>query len=230
MSSQERPKSAKELLEKAWELTEQSMALIGLQIPGFIDFPIGGVKYSQATRVAELDQLAKAIGAIDEDIGRLARGAPALTYTSGAIEQLRRDKSALIELQRRALRSGCPKASTVIEALFPDIPVKKMTASEKAEIEQWLAARKEEGLKIDPETAEVDWAYGTDQDPYRVWDDWEVPEEIRGYGRLYFARSPGSDIWVEFGDLPQATYERLEERRRPKLAYPAWSDAADVPF
>ena len=31
--------------------------------------------------------------------------------------------------------------------------------SEKNNVEQWLAIRKEAGLKIDPETAEVDWCY-----------------------------------------------------------------------
>jgi hypothetical protein len=113
MSSQKTPKSAKA------ELTEQSMALIGLQIPVFIQFQIGDAGHIRPTRVAELDELAKAIGAIDEDIGRLVWGAPALGYTSEDIEQLRRDKSALTELQKRALRSGCPKASTVIEIAIP---------------------------------------------------------------------------------------------------------------
>ena len=30
----------------------------------------------------------------------------------------------------------------------------------------WLAVRKEAGLKIDPETAEVAWTYGLGDDPY----------------------------------------------------------------
>jgi hypothetical protein len=219
MSSQETPKSAKELLKKAWELTEQSMALIGLQIPLYIRFQIGGARHIRPTRVAELDELAKAIGTIDEDIGRLVRGAPALSYASEDIEQLRRDKSALTELQKRALRSGCPKASTVIESLFPDIPIKKKTESEKAEIEQWLAARREEGLKIDPETAETEWWYAQTLDPYGV--DPDLPDEFWQVGREYFASSPGSDIWVSFRDLPDATRERLWEKRRRELAFPA---------
>jgi hypothetical protein len=32
-------------------------------------------------------------------------------------------------------------------------------------MEQWLAIRKEAGLKIDPETAEVEWTYAYIQDP-----------------------------------------------------------------
>ena len=165
--------------------------------------------------------MAKAIGAIDEDIGRLVQGAPALIYDDSDVEQLRQEKAALIELQKRAGRSGCPGSTTVIEALFPDIPVKKKTASEKAEVEQWLAIRKEAGLKIDPETAEVDWGYGQTLDPYGVLDEWELPEEFHQVGREYFARSPGSDVWVHFSDLPDAVREKLWAKHRSQIAFPA---------
>jgi hypothetical protein len=74
------------------------------------------------TRVAELDELAKANRrrAIDEDIGRLARGGPALVFYDADIERLRQEKAALIELEKRAAGSGCPGSTTVIEAVFPD--------------------------------------------------------------------------------------------------------------
>jgi hypothetical protein len=61
-------------------------------------------------------------------------------------------------------------------------------------IEDWLAIRKEAGLKIDPNTAEVHWEYGYTLDRYGVHPG--LPEELRQVGREYFARSPGSDIWV----------------------------------
>jgi hypothetical protein len=35
-------------------------------------------------------------------------------------------------------------------------------------VEQWLAVRMEAGLRIDPETAEVDWRYGAIFDPYEI--------------------------------------------------------------
>ena len=174
---------ARELLAKGWELTQRSMDLIGLPVPHYIHFQIEGTKQIRATRVAELDELAKAIGALDTDIGRLVQGMPALVSYDSDIERLGREKAALAELQKRAGRNGCPGSTTVIEALFPDVPVKKKTASEKAEIEKWLAIRKEAGLKIDPETAEVDWDYGNDFDPYGVWDEWEVPQEFEVVGR-----------------------------------------------
>ena len=74
----------------------------------------------------------------------------------------------------------------------------------------WLAVRKEAGLKIDPATAEVDWHYAYTVDPYGIGP--ELPEEARQVGREYFARSPGSDVWVEFGDLPEATRDALWKR------------------
>jgi len=72
--------------------------------------------------------------------------------------------------------------------------------------EEWLAIRKEAGLKIDPET------YGVHPD---------LPEEYRQIGREYFARSPGSDIWVSFDDLPDAIREALWEKKKRELAFPA---------
>ena len=79
-------------------------------------------------------------------------------------------------------------------------------------VKQWLAIRKEAGLKIDPKTAEVTWIYAWMFDPYGVLPD--LPEEYQQVGREYFARSPGSDVWVDFGDLPAATRDALWKRRR----------------
>jgi hypothetical protein len=88
--------------------------------------------------------------------------------------------------------------------------------SKHTELEEWLAIRKAEGLKIDPDTAEVDWEYGQILDPYRVHPD--LPEECQQIGRVYFARSPGSDIWVCFYDLPKKTCDALWECLESKLA------------
>ena len=79
-------------------------------------------------------------------------------------------------------------------------------------VEQWLAIRKEAALKIDPDTAEVNWHYIQILDPYGVRPD--LPEECDCFGRGFFARSPGSDVWVSFYDLPEnvvkALWKRLE--------------------
>ena len=90
----------------------------------------------------------------------------------------------------------------------------KEAETDQMTVEQWLATRKEAGLKIDPETAEVDWTYALTLDPYGVYRD--LPEEYQQVGREYFARSPGSDIWVNFGDLPEATEKALWEKHKRK--------------
>ena len=78
---------------------------------------------------------------------------------------------------------------------------------QKPGAKEWLAIRKEAGQKLDPEAAEVICRYVQIADPYGVCADF--PEELDCVGRLFFARSPESDIWVEFGDLPKATVEKL---------------------
>jgi hypothetical protein len=83
-------------------------------------------------------------------------------------------------------------------------------------VEQWLQVRKEAALRIDAETAEVFWTYGLTMDPYGVLPD--LPEEYRQIGREYFARSPESDIWVSFSDLPNDTCKKLWEMHKHKLA------------
>lgn len=86
-------------------------------------------------------------------------------------------------------------------------------------VDQWLAIRKEEGARINPETAEVMWTYALTFDPYHVYPD--LPEELQQVGREYFARTPDSDIWVWFGDLPRDVSQRLREKHFRKLCFPA---------
>jgi hypothetical protein len=85
--------------------------------------------------------------------------------------------------------------------------------------EQWLAIRKKAALRIDPETAEAEWTYAQTLDPYGV--DPGLPEELQQVGREYFARSPGSDVWVWFGDLPEKIRGALWEKHKSRLAFPA---------
>jgi hypothetical protein len=81
----------------------------------------------------------------------------------------------------------------------------------------WME-RKEAGFKIDPATAEVLWTYGDGYNPYGLFP---YDEECACIGRVYFARSPGTDIWVSFCDLPEATSDALWKKHRRKLAFPA---------
>lgn len=89
-------------------------------------------------------------------------------------------------------------------------------------VEEWLAIRKEEGKSIDPATAETRWSYERVADPYGVIPNSDLSDEGRGVsGRAYWARSPGSKIWVLFDDLPEATVKALWTRDKRELAFPA---------
>src|SRR5438477_12754806 len=85
--------------------------------------------------------------------------------------------------------------------------------------EYLCALRRAVGLYIDPETAEVEWTYAEITDPYG--DDPGPPEECDQFGREYFARSSGSDVWICFSDLPDATRDVLWEQHKSRLAFPA---------
>jgi hypothetical protein len=89
-------------------------------------------------------------------------------------------------------------------------------------MDQWLKIRREAGLKIDPENAEVCWRYAQTLDPYGI--DPDLPEECQQIGREYFARSPESDIWVCFGDLPEGVREKLWKMRMSEARSACRSD------
>jgi hypothetical protein len=90
--------------------------------------------------------------------------------------------------------------------------------------EWFYALQKAAGKLIDPATAEVEWFYEQTLDPYRVHPD--LPEEAQQVGREYFARDPAGDpcLWIEFGDLPEATRNALWEKHKKQLAFPAGLD------
>jgi hypothetical protein len=75
-------------------------------------------------------------------------------------------------------------------------------------------------------------------DLYGVLDEWELPEEFDSLGRGHFARSPGSDVWVHFSDLPDGVEKQLWASHRSRIAFPAGlkglsgtaSNLADIPF
>ena len=94
---------------------------------------------------------------------------------------------------------------------------KRKRKGDDPETKAWLDERKREALLIDPATAEVDWSFGQTLDPYGMIPD--LPEELQQAGREYFARRPGSDIWVNFGDLPDDVRRKLRKHPNAKLAH-----------
>ena len=112
----------------------------------------------------------------------------------------------------KALRKAVRKKPNK-KARINDVPTVEVT------VEYLEALRKEVGRHIDPDTAEVDWVYAQVLDPFG--DGRDLPEEFQQVGRDYFARSPGSNLWIWFHDLPDATADRLLEKHEHKLAFPA---------
>lgn len=123
------------------------------------------------------------------------------------------DEIAWKDLNATERRLACRSMEAALKIGNDKLGLRQMT------VEQWLAIRKQAGLKIDPETAEVEWTYAQTLDPYGVYP--ELPEECWQVGREYFARSPGTDIWVWFGDLPEKTRHALSEKRPSNLALSA---------
>jgi hypothetical protein len=85
-----------------------------------------------------------------------------------------------------------------------------MTPEEVRERDEWLAIRKGAALKIDPATAQIWWSWAEILDPYGVYP--EVQYEASCIGRCYYARSPESDIWVWWGDLPDDVSDKLQQK------------------
>ena len=105
------------------------------------------------------------------------------------------------------------KGMTDLRQTTEDVPTVEVT-------KKYLnALRKAVGLHIDPETADVEWIYAQTLDPYG--DDPDLPEECWCVGRAYFARSPGSEVWICFYDLPKEVREALWKKHKSKLAFPA---------
>jgi hypothetical protein len=100
----------------------------------------------------------------------------------------------------------------------PNLPPACVAPSIRVTREYLSSLREAVGLHIDPETAEVMWTYGQTMDPYG--GEPNLPDEYYQVGREYFARSPGSNIWINFSDLPEATETKLWERHKSKLAFP----------
>jgi hypothetical protein len=81
----------------------------------------------------------------------------------------------------------------------------------KAEYDRRMEERRAAGLLLDPSTAQIYWHYARTCDPY--CDGLPLlPEEEDLVLREYFARAPGSDIWVSVRDLPDATRDAIWKR------------------
>jgi hypothetical protein len=72
---------------------------------------------------------------------------------------------------------------------------------------EFFMMRKEAGLRVDPETAEICREWRESFDPYDVLGS--VPPECQSVGSEWFARAPSTNEWVLFEHLPPATRAML---------------------
>ena len=136
--------------------------------------------------------------------------------------KLPREMRGMFAVQKINAFRGCENTMRKKQTKTERLAARQKAPQESADQikkREWLAIRKKAGRRIDPETAEVLWSYEYTLDPYGL--EPELPEEYRQVGREYFARSPGSNIWVWFGDLPAATQDALWEKHKSSLAFPA---------
>ena len=68
---------------------------------------------------------------------------------------------------------------------------------------------------MDPETCTVNCGYGEVLDPYGVVG---VGPEESCVGREYWARSPESDVWINFVSLPESVSDALMTKHRKASA------------
>jgi hypothetical protein len=88
----------------------------------------------------------------------IKKSAPIAVVEDVSVIQLQQeDKMAIVDEYRAHMKARASATSAELEEM-------KIT-------EQWLAIRKEEGLKINPDTAEVYGEYGFPVDPYGVYTD-----------------------------------------------------------
>lgn len=98
-------------------------------------------------------------------------------------------------------------------------------------LQQYKLYRNEARL-IDPETAEIKSENVRYEDPYRLFLDFPKDEILTWQ---YFARAPGSDVWVAWQDLPQEVEFALWLKHRetdPGLRDPlsCWSSFSNSEF
>jgi hypothetical protein len=149
-------------------------------------------------------------------------------------KQLAAEDPTILDDQKRLLAAirgwSRPKKEDLLESLgdwlFHNGRVDRNCIS-NAEYERRMEERRAAGLLIDPSTAVIGWWYARCFDPYT--DGIPVPPGFATFGRTPFARAPDSDIWVDFGDLPDATLEAIRKRFENTKEDPNYSDD-DIPF
>jgi len=112
------------------------------------------------------------------------------------------------ERLRALIEGGTPAAEA--EAYIAEMAANGVAwAAFAAKHAEFLAARRADGLLIDPVTAECTWWWAGEVDSYALgWDG------VDNINRQWFARAPGAEYWVSFDDLPEETKRALDKRMK----------------
>ena len=151
--------------------------------------------------------------------GKLRKVAPHLDRWAKQAKQLAAEDPTILDDQKRLLaatRYWSPNQADLLEPpegwLVHNGRINRDCIS-NAEYDRRMEERRVAGLLIDPSTAEICWNFGNYFDVYGDGLPF-LPEEQLLFDYHDFARAPGSDIWVFFGDLPDATQEAIGKRSR----------------
>ena len=147
--------------------------------------------------------------------------------------QLAAEDPTILDNQKRLLAAifawGMNRLELPVWQLVLNGRVNRDCISE-AEYNKRMEERRAAGLLIDPSTAETFWI---SENFFDVYSDGLplFPQEIL-ISRKSFARAPGSDIWVCFRDLPDATREAIWKRfEKEDMKDPHYSeDTDDIPL
>jgi hypothetical protein len=91
--------------------------------------------------------------------------------------------------------------------------------------EEDLAIIREEAFRIDPDAADVCWAWSEWSDPYGFYD---IPDRQRDHPeKFWFVRRPRSGVWVHERDLPDSVFSALCEHIRSRGIKVLWMGLCD---
>ena len=201
-----------QVLADGWRLTRAILALKCLEIPHTIEFQIDGANHIRATRFATLDELAKAVAALDEAIERRSEGKASVTDLHGRFEIEEATGTRWRSFRSERAREEPPRRRPSSKRFFPTFLSRRKRPPRRRRLSAGGRSARKRRLRSTRKPLRSTGVYAQTLDPYGVLDEWELPEEFHQVGREYFARAPGSDVWVGFGDLPEQTLERLRQR------------------
>jgi hypothetical protein len=185
-----------------------------------IHYRESGIEAAEA-RFAEMDKkhyddlFADLVAYVRDQPHEIEPGTNGETWAKHA-KQLAAEDPAILDDQKRLLATVCGWSLPEEADLEP--PERSRVHNGRvdrdcishAEYKRRTEERRAAGLLLDPSTAEIDWNYALNQDPYG--DGLPLLPQEEQSGREYFARAPGSDIWVNVGDLPDATRDAIWKR------------------